>query len=189
MYLNGELEELSLIMEQTAESIDNKSVDAFILEELYRKSIASIRSQMLVISEGIRDVVPPGTLQLFTQEELTLMIRGTPNLSPETLLRGIAFKGTHVALFDWLVELVAEADDRFRFALNKFVTGVPQPPLGRDGRPWIFVSINPESELDRLPTTQNCFGNLLLPFYDSKQILRTKLELAVFEGAGSLELY
>ena len=168
---------------------DEGQLEAYISEKLYEKSIASIRSEMLIISEGIRDVVPPGTLSLFTQEELTLIIRGVPNLPAHTLLEGIHFKGPRTPLFNWFIDIINESDDQFRFALNQFVTGVPQPPLGKSGDPWIFVSGEPSLSPTNLPTAQTCFGNLLLPLYQSKCILRNKLRLAVQEAIGSLELY
>ena len=168
---------------------DEGQLEAYISEKLYEKSIASIRSEILIISEGIRDVIPPGTLSLFTQDELTLLIRGVPDLAARTLLEGIEFKGPRIPLFDWFIDIINESDDRFRFALNQFVTGVPQPPLGKRGNPWIFVSAEPSLNPENLPIAQTCFGNLLLPSYQSKCILRNKLKLAVQEAIGSLELY
>ena len=158
----------------------------FVRDALYQKSVDSIRSQMLVIAEGIRDVIPPGTLSLFTLDELRSMIWGRSDLPAQILLNGICFlnresSNSNAGVFDWLVEIIQESNDDFRFAFNEFVTGSRQPPVVRsDQAAWISVSVNPVATIDSFPTSETSISTLYLPLYLSKDILRSKLELVVY---------
>ena len=166
-----------------------ESFPAFKQKQLYEKGIGSIKEAIFAIKGGIADILPTGALELFTKEEFEVMVNGVTQLSAQTLWAGITVRKIPGMgrISNWLEEIIHEQSEKFRFAFNRFVTGVPQPPAN-PGSPWIFVDIDSSLALDSLPVAQTCFNILLLPKYIDKATLEQKLMLAVFEGNGTLEL-
>ena len=158
-------------------------------KQLYEKGIGSVKEAIFQIKKGIDRVLKRGSIELFTFEEFQLMVNGIPQLSPDTLWAGIAFtnlpQGSHLS--EWLKYIIENQDEQFRFAFNRFVTGVPQPPV-KPNVPWIKVRVETSVPVDALPTAQTCFGTLILPPYPDLETLSTKLVQAVSDGNESLQL-
>jgi hypothetical protein len=108
------------------------------------------------------------------------------SISGEQLLRGIAFSRDSTTA-GWLKEIIRDATDEFRSAFNRFVTAAAQLPVKID-EPWILIEIDSTMRPNQLPLAQTCFRRLHTPEYPSKAILAQKLQTAVYEGSGSLEL-
>ena len=54
-----------------------------------------------------------------------------------------------------------------------------------DGYTAFPIRINQLSDTNSLPIAHTCFGQIDLPNYVSKEVLKKKLTLAINEGAGS----
>ena len=165
-----------------------ESFPAFKQRKLYEKGIGSMKEAIFAIKAGIADIVPTGALELFTKEEFEMMVNGVTQLSAQTLWAGISVRNIPGVgrMSKWLEEIIHEQSEEFRFALNRFVTGVPQPPAN-PGSPWIFVDIDSSLALDSFPVAQTCFKILVLPQYTDKATFEQKLMRALSEGNGSLD--
>ena len=126
----------------------------------------SIYPQMTVIAKGV-DSVCSGycrSLEIYTDSEFQYMVHGRTDFPFAILRDGIAIsqaKDSQVG--DWLIEILQEQDNDFRFGFNRLVTGVSQPPLKTE-KPWIFVQIS----TDQLRPQCSC-GGLILPCHSSKE--------------------
>jgi hypothetical protein len=166
-----------------------ETLSEFKKKQLYEKGIGSIKEALVAIKKGINQIIMRGTLQLFTQAEFELMVNGIPNLSAETLWAGIVFRNLPQGsqLSDWLRSIIQTQDEKFRFAFNRFVTGLLQPPV-KSGEPWIKVRVETSLHPDSLPKAQTCFSTLMLPLYPDLETFTRKLVQAVTEANQSLEL-
>ena len=62
-----------------------------------------------------------------------------------------------------------------------FVTGCNRAPVGGLGRLGFTIQRS-GPDTSHLPTSHTCFNILLLPEYDSKEKLETKLKIAIENG-------
>ena len=180
---------ISLIGE---EELTLETFPKYMQNVLYEKGIGRIRTSMTLIKRGIRTILPLTALELFTEKEFEEMINGSPSLSPETLWAGIWFLNKREELeyySTWLKEILTEQSESFRFAFNRFITALPQPPVGKN-EPWIWISIDDKpARSNHLPSAQTCSKSLILPLYQDKATLLEKLTKALFEGGNdSLQL-
>jgi hypothetical protein len=157
-------------------------------EEIYKVKIAPIRVSYLLIRQGINTVIPSGSLGLFTKNELEKIIYGKVQLTAQDLWRGIRFVPPRTKMSGWLNEIIHEETDEFRFAFNRFATGVNQPPAHTE-EPWITLQIDTTMPLNHLPKAETCFGIVRVPEYPSRDIFKLKLSIAVTDGVASMDLY
>nr|CAG4710734.1 unnamed protein product [Naegleria fowleri] len=146
--------------------------------------------EVLSFSHGI------SSLQCFTPQELSILIRGCDELwnSRETLIQciqcshGYTFESETIKyLIDWLLELNANEQRLFL----QFTTGSGRVPVGglRSLHPKLtVVKKTVESPDNELPTCNTCFHYLKLPAYSSLEVLRAKMGVAIQMGGGSFDL-
>ena len=160
-----------------------ETLPEFKKKQLYEKGIGSVKEAIHSMKKGIDKVLQRGSLEIFTQDAFELMVNGIPHLSAETLLAGITFgylpAGSQA--WDWLRHIIETQDEQFRFALNRFVTGVRQPPLNRN-EPWIRAHVIPRSNPSSLPRATTNYNILDIPEYPDLQTFTRKLVQAVSES-------
>lgn len=142
----------------------------------------SIYPQMTVIAKGINSFTSAKyrSLELFTDSEFQYMVHGRADFPFAVLQNGISIsEPIYSQVGDWLMEILQEQDDDFRFGFNRLVTGVAQPPLKTE-QPWIFVQISP----DQLRPQSSC-GGLILQCHSSKEALFEDLRLALTDSSHS----
>ena len=194
--LNGIGEAIQSMDDETAaqyiesvvgEAVPKSKFADFKREQIYAIKIAPIRSSYILIKRGIDSVLPKGALSVFTQDELHTMINGEPALSAASLWRGIQMNAEGDMPL-WLEDIISQETGEFRFAFHQFATGVVHPPVGRT-EPWISVRIDERLPPDALPEAFTCFGSVRMPQYPSREILKKKLYIAVYEGNASIDLH
>jgi ubiquitin-protein ligase E3 A len=125
-------------------------------------------------------------LQMFTSEELELMICGNPVLNFYELQRTTVYESGYsegTAVVVWLWELVHGFTLEQKKKFLSFVTGSDRAPIEGLGSLHLKIARNgPDS--DRLMTASTCFNYLLLPEYDSKEKLLKMLHLAINNAEG-----
>jgi ubiquitin-protein ligase E3 C len=131
---------------------------------------------------------------MFNQSELQTLVGGTSSqIDVADLRRNTAYGGVYVIGDDGLEyptiqyfwQVMEEMSDEERRAVLKFVTSTPRAPLLGFGSLMPRFSIRDSSnDQTRLPSTSTCVNLLKLPMYKSKSILKEKLLLSVFSGAG-----
>jgi E3 ubiquitin-protein ligase TRIP12 len=145
--------------------------------------------------EGFSRVLPFRALDIFTSSEITLLIQGDRELITIEDLEN-AFEISHgytrqspqiQMLFETIAEMNREEQSRFIC----FVTGTHRLPIGglRSLSPRMTVMRRGDDDIDgSLPTASTCNYLLKLPPYSSKEILRSKVMMAIGDGLNSFAL-
>jgi ubiquitin-protein ligase E3 C len=149
----------------------------------------SLHSQCRAFQSGLQSVIPRDWLQVFTAEELRVLISGEDAMDLADLkantVYGSGYSVSHEVI-GWLWQVVEEMTPSERSALLRFVTSVPRQPLQG------FGSLNPKLCVQRvdytnalaLPTSATCMNLLRLPRYQSKEQLKDRLLYAIKNGIG-----
>lgn len=139
---------------------------------------------MRAVSRGLSELVPVEWLQLLPWQELERQVCGESEVDLAVLQRNTLYRGgvketdPHVQYF-W--EVLHEMDARERTLFLRFAWGRQRLPPEADLRREP-LKIFP-MEVDRPdiyhPVAETCFGNLKIPAYSSKAIMREKLRYSI----------
>jgi ubiquitin-protein ligase E3 A/E3 ubiquitin-protein ligase HERC4 len=127
------------------------------------------------------------SLDLFSPEELELLVVGIPELDFDALEKNTKYEGgydesTHVVRNFW--KFVKEANPEDQSKLLKFVTSSTKAPIGGLGK-MNFIIQKASTDSANLPTSHTCFNTLLLPDYgDDYDKLKCLLGRAILECEG-----
>ncbi|KAJ8966246.1 hypothetical protein NQ314_003661 [Rhamnusium bicolor] len=125
--------------------------------KVQEKAIESIRT-------GVFDVLPEGSLDGLTAEDLRLLLNGVGDINVAVLISYTSFNDES-----------GENSERLVY----FWTGSPALPASEDGfQPMPSVTIRPADDA-HLPTANTCISRLYIPLYSSRTVLRQKLLLAI----------
>ncbi|XP_066251195.1 E3 ubiquitin-protein ligase hyd isoform X7 [Euwallacea similis] len=147
--------------------------------KVQEKAIESIRT-------GVFDVLPEGSLDGLTAEDLRLLLNGVGDINVQVLISYTSFNdesgesGERLVKFKrWLWSIVEKMTHLERQDLVYFWTGSPALPASEDGfQPMPSVTIRPADDA-HLPTANTCISRLYIPLYSSRTVLRQKLLLAI----------
>ncbi|KAJ8980295.1 hypothetical protein NQ317_005215 [Molorchus minor] len=115
------------------------------------------------------DVLPEGSLDGLTAEDLRLLLNGVGDINVTVLISYTSFNDES-----------GESSERLvKQDLVYFWTGSPALPASEDGfQPMPSVTIRPADDA-HLPTANTCISRLYIPLYSSRQVLRQKVLLAI----------
>ncbi|KAJ1613059.1 putative e3 ubiquitin-protein ligase [Cryptosporidium canis] len=146
----------------------------------------SIENQFRAFYNGFQSVCGGRTLELFSPEELVLVICGSSDFNIDSLIEASQYQdgytkdSTTVVMF-W--DIVRKLDIKLQKKLLFFVTGsdrVPMRGLGELG--FIIGRHGPDSDL--LPIAHTCFNFLLIPDYQNREKLERQLLIALEHSKG-----
>ncbi|CAG9834089.1 unnamed protein product [Diabrotica balteata] len=138
------------------------------------------------IKTGVFDVLPEGSLDGLTAEDLRLLLNGVGDINVAVLISYTSFNDESgensdrlVKFKRWLWSIVEKMTHIERQDLVYFWTGSPALPASEDGfQPMPSVTIRPADDA-HLPTANTCISRLYIPLYSSRTVLRQKLLLAI----------
>eukprot|EP00939_MAST-03C_sp_MAST-3C-sp1_P002546 g2546.t1 len=141
---------------------------------------------------GLREIIPARWLGMFAPRELQRLIGGSVGKvdvrdmrSHTRLVGGYEDGARHI--IKWFWEVVESFTDQDRARLLSFVTSCSRPPLlgfARLNPPFTIQRINIRDDSDRMPSSATCMNLLKLPTYSSREVLRKKLLLCIYETKG-----
>ncbi|KAG5436846.1 hypothetical protein PCANB_001668 [Pneumocystis canis] len=160
----------------------------------YIYAVADYRLNKVVFKQtkafvkGLSDIIDIRWLSIFTGQELQNLIGGSSvpididDLRKNTVYGGFQDDDFTIELF-WSV--LYEFHDFERRLLLKFVTSVSRPPLlgFKDLKP-LFCIQDGGYDTNRLPTASTCINLLILPRYNDKVVMKSKLLYVISFGAG-----
>ena len=169
--------------------VTNGNRDDFVKDYIKHLTDITIAPQFTAFLRGLHTLLSPRSLALFSPPVLKSLVEGLPTSQPlnvnqwkaTTELEG--FLSTD-PLISWFWDILANdfSQPQLR-ALLAFVTASDRIPVGG----WsgvIFIIQRNGDEDGRLPTSQTCYGRLLLPEYSSREVLKGRLEWAVDNSWG-----
>ncbi|CAL4094503.1 unnamed protein product, partial [Meganyctiphanes norvegica] len=138
------------------------------------------------LRDGVFDVIPAGSLDSLTAEDLRLLLNGVGDINVATLISYTSFNDESAEPSDrlhkfkrWLWSIVEKMTNQEKQDLVYFWTGSPALPASEEGfQPMPSVTIRPADD-SHLPTANTCISRLYIPLYSTRAILRSKLLLAI----------
>jgi hypothetical protein len=164
--------------------IDESNKIQFMQDSINYITTESIKRQIDAFLDGLYSMVPKKFLELFTVEELELLINGSPTVDVNELQKKTEyydFKENDIVI-QWLWEILKNETQEFRKKFLKFVTGSSRIGVKFNLK---IIKINDDNKVDDYPRSHTCYNQLDLPLYSSKENLTNKLSLAInSEGFG-----
>lgn len=123
--------------------------------------------------------------QLLTPETLRSIVEGQNTLNIDLLERAATYQGYDAKspVIRWFWEVVKGYPQEKQKQLLEFVTASNRVPVnGAESLMFVIEKLN--GETTSLPGSQTCFGTLRLPEYESKEVLRQKLDIALEHSIG-----
>jgi E3 ubiquitin-protein ligase HUWE1 len=141
-------------------------------------------------------------VSIFTEQELELLISGLPDIDVDDWKSNTEYTGYTGSSpqIMWFWRAVRSFDKEERAKLLQFATGTSKVPLngfkeleGMNGFSRFNIhkdyggsgfGANSTGSTRRLPSAHTCFNQLDLPLYDSYEVLREQLLVAINQGTG-----
>lgn len=167
---------------------DNKN--EFIRKICEMRLTNNIREQINAFLVGFYEMVPKDLIKIFDAKELELLISGLPEVDVQDLKNNTEYHNytKDTPVIQWFWQIIEQFNQEERAEFLQFVTGSSKVPLeGFKALPGMggvqkFQIHKSFTGPDRLPTAHTCMNQLDLPEYPTKEILYTRLKLAVSEG-------
>ncbi|KAK5097308.1 hypothetical protein LTR70_003684 [Exophiala xenobiotica] len=171
--------------------VDNDNREDYVKDYIRHLTDITVAPQFTAFLRGLHTLLSPRSLALFSPQVLKELIEGLPTTQPlniddwkaTTELDG--FLPTD-PLITWYWDILANDFNQSQLrALLAFVTASDRIPVGGwDGVIFIIQRNGDDEDMVRLPTSQTCYGRLLLPEYSSREVLKRQLEWAVDNSWG-----
>jgi hypothetical protein len=155
----------------------------------------SVHPQLEAFKRGFLTCLHPKSLSLFSSDPAVFqsMVEGVHDIDMVALRKIARYVGwkddaEHPTIKDFW-SLVSEYDLDMKKKLLGFVTASERVPVGGMDKLTFIIQKNGDgsvegSEEKRLPTSYTCYGILLLPEYESKEILKEKMRMALENAQG-----
>ena len=139
--------------------------------------------------KGFYRVFDKNLSKILSPEELELIICGTQKLDFNELKSAACYEGGYdknskSIKYFWEILLKFNEKEKKKFLF--FVTGCDRAPI--DGLKALSIVISKDKNIDKLPLAHTCFNNLILPDYQSKELMKKNILIAInySEGFGLL---
>ncbi|TBU55065.1 hypothetical protein BD310DRAFT_1041405 [Dichomitus squalens] len=151
---------------------------------------SSIKDQIESLLAGFYEIIPKDLVSIFNEQELELLISGTPDIDVDEWRSATEYNGytSSDPVIVWFWRALKSFNREERAKVLSFATGTSRVPLGG------FVELQgvqgtqrfsihkAYGDTDRLPQAHTCFNQIDLPQYSSYEMLRQQLLLAINEG-------
>lgn len=185
--------------------VTGANVHEYILLVAHWHMVRRLGPAAAAFASGLKKVVDPAWLSLFSGKELNELLGGTGGgaaididelMTYTTYAGGYTSKSKTIMNF-WKVCRSCDAETKAK--ILKFITASSRPPLGgfRQLKPPLtiykvecgggggnFLAFLGGKDVDRLPSSSTCANMLKLPNYSTLKGLKEKLLYAVNSGAG-----
>ncbi|KAJ7703165.1 hypothetical protein B0H17DRAFT_1175941 [Mycena rosella] len=151
---------------------------------------SSIKDQIENLSTGFYEIIPKELITIFNEQELELLISGTPDIDVDEWRAATEYNGYTSSdpniVWWWRALKSFNRDERAK--VLSFATGTSKVPLGGftdlQGVQGVqrFSIHRAYGDSNRLPQAHTCFNQIDLPQYSSYDMLRQQLLLAIIEG-------
>ncbi|EGG23498.1 hypothetical protein DFA_05631 [Cavenderia fasciculata] len=167
---------------------DNKEEFVQLMTDFRLRRDITDQSHQFVI--GFREMIPIELLASFDECELELFVCGLVEIDVGDWKANTYYRGYSATspVIEWFWIIVEEMTMEDRIRLLQFVTGNTRlPPSGFQG--LVSTEGNTKFQIhkswapsNQLPIARTCFNRIDLPNYDSIDLLRKALQIAVTEG-------
>ncbi|KAF9029021.1 hypothetical protein BDZ89DRAFT_1101623 [Hymenopellis radicata] len=151
---------------------------------------SSIQQQIEHLLNGFYEIIPKDLINIFNEQELELLISGTPDIDVDEWRAATEYNGytSSDPNIVWWWRALKSFNREERAKVLSFATGTSRVPLngfndlqGVQGVQKFSIH-RAYGESDRLPQAHTCFNQIDLPQYSSYDMLRQQVLLAISEG-------
>ena len=163
-------------------AVTNENKIEYILLYTYYKLIHEIKSQLKQLLKGIYEIIPKEKLSLLTVEDLSKILGGNSQIDIKEIKNYSSYRGFWLddQVITWFWEILEELDEEKKSKFLFFVSGSYKSSIY--GFKNFVLCINKVYRKNILPVAHTCSLEIDLPDYDSKEIFKEKLILAITEG-------
>jgi len=166
--------------------VSNVNIYQYVRKYAEYRMITAQEKALKKMREGLFDVIPAGSLDTLTAEDFRLLLNGVGDINVTTLIGYTSFNDESgesndrlVTFKRWLWAVIEKMTPMEKQDLVYFWTGSPALPASEEGfQPMPSVTIRPADD-SHLPSANTCISRLYIPLYSSKQILKSKLIMAI----------
>ena len=186
----GQVEDIEMIPDGANVRVTNANKKEYIRLRCQMRMTKSIERQFFEFLSGFYEIIPRHLVEVFTEQELELVICGLPDIDVEDLRVNTDYQGYNASSpqIRWFWEVVAGMSKQDKANLLQFATGASKiPPGGFSNLEGLsgktrFSIVKADMKLDHLPLAHTCFNRIDLPEYPSADVLREKLMIAINYG-------
>ncbi|XP_071801445.1 probable E3 ubiquitin-protein ligase HECTD2 [Asterias amurensis] len=184
--LGDEVVTVDLLPDGSQIAVTNQNREEFVRLYVQHVLVDSVAAQFEAFAHGFQTVCGGSALRLFQAAETEMLVCGSPELDFEALEASATYEDGYTRTYSTIIAfwtIVHSLSIKKKRKLLHFITGSDKVPLkGLSSLPIVIQRNGPES--DRLPTAMTCFNRLLLPAYNSQEVLKQKLLVAIENSKG-----
>lgn len=166
--------------------ITNSNRVSFVRDYIQWLTHRSIKPQLEAFAKGFHTCLHPRSLEMFTPTALRELIEGSSEISIPSLKTATRYEegysANHPTILDFWSIVEQYSQDKVK-RLLEFITASERVPV-TGFESMNFSIVRSGSDTQMLPTSSTCFGKLMLPEYESKKKMASKLELAIQNSKG-----
>ncbi|CAI5755694.1 unnamed protein product [Candida verbasci] len=167
--------------------VTNDNLDEYIQKVIEVSLFHGILPQCKAFIDGFSKVFPFGNLSIFSPSELSILFGSLEedfsyNVISNCIVADHGYS-KESQVIKYLIEVLSEFKKEEVREFMMFLTGSPRKPMGN-----FKITIVKKDNVNSLPSAMTCHNYLKLPNYNSKEILKEKLLIAIKEGAGAFLL-
>ncbi|CAD8118867.1 unnamed protein product [Paramecium sonneborni] len=185
-YINnrGQLEEKELIPGGKDIEVTPQNKKDYIRKYCHQFMAKNIENQIKAIQEGFYSIIPKNLIAIFDSKEFKSLLCGKEYIKVENLIENLKYNRADIQVIQWLENILRTYNqDKLAKFLN-FVTGTDLVPAGGFQALSSPIEIQIQHDITdtnhRFPEAYTCHNLLVIPAYDSEEVLREKLEIALY---------
>ncbi|KAK2178730.1 hypothetical protein NP493_532g03047 [Ridgeia piscesae] len=191
----GQMQQYELIPDGTNVKVTEANKKEYIDLVIRWRFVDRVKEQMNAFMSGLNELIPQHQLSIFDANEIELLMAGIQDIDVNDWKKHTKYRGNYNANHPVIINFwkaVYSLTNELRSRLLQFVTGTSRVPM--NGFSELYGSNGPQcftiekwGNSSQLPRAHTCFNRLDLPAYETYEVLRKKLLLAVdntegFEG-------
>jgi E3 ubiquitin-protein ligase HUWE1 len=171
-------------------AVTNENKKEFVQLSAQYRLYSSIKEQIDSLLAGFYDIIPKDLISIFNEQEVELLISGTPDVDVDEWRAATEYHGytSSDTVILWWWRALKSFNREERAKVLSFATGTSRVPLGGFGDLQGVQGVQKFSihraygPSDRLPQAHTCFNQIDLGDFTSYEKLRHQLLIAINEG-------
>ncbi|CAD8123495.1 unnamed protein product [Paramecium sonneborni] len=133
------------------------------------------------LKDGFESVLKIDLLNdCFDVTEMHTLTEGADNIQPQQVLDLVKFEGGSDQMESFFKKFILSLDEIELRDFLQFTTGSPQLPW--NAKPTIQIEFSKQAKETNLPKSSTCFYKLTIPYYQSYEDFKKKMEIAIENG-------
>jgi len=182
MEILGERIIFGLLENDPDKNLENENKKEYVKEVCEQRLGKLIKSQLEAFLKGFHTILPKHLISYLSPSELELVIAGSPKIDLQEMKEYalLVNYNENNKVVGWFWEVLEEFDQNKLAAFYYFISGSTKVPIG--GFKQNYIRIRRNNMKDGLPVSHTCTYEIEIPEYNSKDVLREKLLMAIFDG-------